>query len=845
MTIDRMIGIDLGTTNSVVAMMDETNEHVITHTDRQGRHIIPSVVGVKPKTGEIITGYLAYSYRGTSNAPVVSIKRRMGSTELTKLGERELAADEISALIISECMRCMKAQLEKLEDGNTYDVTRAIITVPAYFDVNATDATRRAGEKAGLKEVQVLQEPTAAAMFYIWKHHLPDGNYLVFDLGGGTFDVSLVNMTMGVATVLGLSGNNFLGGDDFDKRLARDLLHELQDSGEYTLDLTDDDTEDRLRMAKLVLKAEELKKELSSKSDVLFESSNIFEDQEGRSVRVDISYTRERFEALIEDLVQGAMRECDKAIQSAVMNKKISGLQDIQQVLLVGGSTKVPLVKRRVEEKFCKGEDHVRNTEILCDEPDFAVGYGAALCATSGGTVAGDAVKMRLTQDLFEGSLALSGQIEGISATEGYRVTIRNGEGRSIGTGKVQKSGAFSVDDMDVDGLQDLTAEVVSPSGSVALKQPFKVAKTSQATPPPLVMPMDINLDVWSEEDKQVVKRTLIKRLTPLPIACEHTLRANEGTRKRMLFRLYQGYDPMIDVEVIPKRELKPGEPVLINVECDQTFRVTIEGNVGGEDVNIEARVAEKVYDPDKLRAEWKRLRAEFEKRLQLFSGGERGSYMAEEKNLSGAIEDGFEDNEMPKVSDKLSLYTDLVERMRVLPFDPPQEEFVKLVMTVRMIVARIGSMREGAPPDFSESEVLTALARVNDAAMQAYESKDRKLVKECFDKLRELGSYVYQIMQGPQGGDDEEAAEKLKRQINTSIKQLEAYLAENNPKAEVRQAITKCIKDVTAIRNGIYEAMPDSDVSTERRKFAGIMQMAQGAIRSGGDDAARINVPS
>lgn len=843
MIITKTIGIDLGTTNSVVAVMDMDNQNVITHTDKMGRHIIPSVVGIQPKTGNVITGYLAYSYRGTRNAPVVSVKRKMGSTEKIQLGENEYMPEDISSMIIAECIRCMQEQLDKLDDGNEYKIGKALVTVPAYFDINATEATRRAGEKAGI-DVDVLQEPTAAAMYYIWKNKLPDGSYLVFDLGGGTFDVSIVNMSMGVASVLGLSGNNYLGGDDFDRRLARKLLQMLQDSGEYTLDLDDNDPEDRLRYAKLVLKAEELKKELSGKGEVYFESSNIFEDQDGRSVRVDVMFSREEFEELIADLVDSALQECEKAIAEAIAAKRISGIEDIQQVLMVGGSTKVPLVQEKVRAHFCDpNKAHVQNLTILLDEPDFAVGYGAALCASSQGNVyAGeDGVQLTAKQDYLDldgiGSLAVMGSVDGVADASLYKLQVRSAEGDVVGSGRVGKDGSFTVD-VDVgEDEETMTVELLDASGGVAVTQTLAIDRRPPVPPPPAVLPMDINLDVWNADEERVVKRALINKLTPLPAQAGHTLYANEGTTDHFVIRLYQGYDELKVVAIQPKRRLEPGEPVRLDVRCDESFTISITGDAGGEAIEVVVSAPPREHKPDDMRIQQQKLRQEFERYIQIYQGGQLAEYSAEERKYTNAIEDGFEDNELPKVSESLMLYQALVERMRPVKMDPPKEEFDKIIGQGMMMVMAISQMpKDKVPPTYRQDEAVASIEAIREAATDAYNRQDRKQVKEYHDKLMELCGYLYSIIQGGGDGPTINPVDRLNRIIDQTCQEIEGFMAQNNPAPNDRDRMSAAVAKMRRIKSGLSELMSETQVMEQQREVAAIYQDIKPLLVVGGE---------
>ncbi|MGM0557420.1 MAG: Hsp70 family protein, partial [Myxococcota bacterium] len=246
-TMKRAIGIDLGTTNSAVAMLAPDGRELLMFEDRLRRRTIPSVVGWDPAKDELVTGWKAWNRRVMEPAPVASIKRKMGTQRPVDVGPRQMTPEEISAEILKHMNGSMASYLGARDAEDTLEFDEAVITVPAYFDAPQIEATRKAGEWAGLEIAGLLQEPTAAAMYYAWKHGIGDGTFMVYDLGGGTFDVSIIRSIMGEYQVLAIDGDNYLGGDDFDRRLAEYFREHLVEQG-YELDLDiANDTEDELR----------------------------------------------------------------------------------------------------------------------------------------------------------------------------------------------------------------------------------------------------------------------------------------------------------------------------------------------------------------------------------------------------------------------------------------------------------------------------------------------------------------------------------------------------------------------------------------------------------------------
>jgi molecular chaperone DnaK len=221
MKIRKTVGIDLGTTNSVIALLDATDSALLTGRDELGQLTFPSVVGYDETTRRLLTGRPAQVLRETPGAtlPLASVKRFMGLDRTFAVGPEQVTPPEASAHILRRLRDALAATL----NDPAYLLDSAVITMPAYFNHNQIEATRQAGELAGFEVVELLHEPTAAAMYYSWLENHGDATYLVYDLGGGTFDVSIIRRRLGDYEVLSVSGDPFLGGDDFDRLLATQL----------------------------------------------------------------------------------------------------------------------------------------------------------------------------------------------------------------------------------------------------------------------------------------------------------------------------------------------------------------------------------------------------------------------------------------------------------------------------------------------------------------------------------------------------------------------------------------------------------------------------------------------
>ena len=355
--MSKIIGIDLGTTNSCVAVLEGGEAKVIANAE--GERTTPSVVAFKD--GKIIVGGAAKRQMVINPDTIRSIKRLMGTDKKVKANGKEYTPEEVSAMILGDLKKTAESYLGEKVD-------RVVITVPAYFNDAQRQATKNAGKIAGLTVERIINEPTAASLAYGLDKQEQTQTILVYDLGGGTFDVSILELGDGVFEVKSTSGNNHLGGDDYDQRIVDFLVEEIKN--EHGVDLSGD----KMAMQRLQDAAEKAKKDLSGMTMTQISLPFLAQGKDG-VINFETSLSRAKFESLTDDLTESTLEPVRKALKDAKLSAS-----DINKVLLVGGSTRIPKVQELIKKELGKEPSKGVN-------PDEVVAMGAAI---QGGVLTGD-----------------------------------------------------------------------------------------------------------------------------------------------------------------------------------------------------------------------------------------------------------------------------------------------------------------------------------------------------------------------------------------------------------------------------------------------------------------------
>lgn len=795
MIISKGFGIDLGTTNSAAAMMDLTDAGLILADDAQLRATMPSAVAFHPKKGEVVVGMEAFQRRGMAqNAPVLSIKRKMGYPGGALLDGKEESPPYLSSLILRAIRERMESKLERALPHQKFRADRAVITFPARFKQPSIEATREAGRLAKIEVLELLHEPTAAAIYYCWKHGINDGAFMVVDLGGGTFDVSILRRVAGEFTVLGTGGDEHLGGDDFDKALARRLLEILQ----RDYDLSDFDPhaneDERNAFEKLILYAEGVKKELSANAEVWMNNQNLFPDRSGENVILDSRMTRDEFEGLIREKANRIAECCDAALADANEKHEMTA-ERIDAILLAGGSCRIPLVQETVRRAFCTGEDgrpRARCESPLLDEPDTCVAQGAAIRAAAiGGVVLyDDAESVKLTLHGEGGTVGetytVSGRAESLSAKadlSGGRIRLTGGEGSDFSQEAVldsQQGFKFRNAPLKIGATNDFGLELADSAGRVLARFGRSVAQSAErrdigGLTSPSVLARPILLGVV--ERGRWARYPLFEAGASLPVRKSFTFYTTDQSGQATL-PLYEQHRIIKTIEAEVPTSLDVGSAVFLEVECNEMYYLMVRGKAGG--VEFAARVEPPPPPTVPSRADVEALCAKFEEQLPYSPQEERMVLRGVFLRLNMDIEEAFQNEDAPKLIERAGELEALTLTMgREVVMEPPWERFERLVQECNGIVDAAGKTLVG----FDVAEGRKYISTERRYAQEAYDAKDQQRYGERFTSLAGYRDYIRQrieerIRPQRESSDEEQAQFWVKKAGETVSETLNVALA-------------------------------------------------------------------
>ncbi len=785
MHLDRAIGIDLGTTNSAVALLAPDGRDLLIYTDRFRRRVVPSVVGWDPSRAELLVGFPAWNRRGMTPEPITSIKRKMGQQTTVELGPHALSPEEVSARILSALVDGMGEWAGARLEDYALRLRRAVITVPAYFDAPQIEATRRAGELAGLEVLGLLQEPTAAAMYYAWKHGLSDGTFLVYDLGGGTFDVSVIRCLLGEYQVLGIHGDNYLGGDDLDRRFAERLRAHLVEQG-YQLDLDiQSSPDDATRFLILTRIAQEAKEALSTAEVHYIGRRDIFRDHAGQPVTLEIEVSRAEWEALMQATIDQTIACCHEALRLAQSAAGI-GLADVDHVLLVGGSSRSPLVQRAVREAFC-GEGRSKAQSPLLDEPDTCVALGAAIHAANLGglTLGDDALEVHLTSPLASRKPVgrLIGSLQGPRAEQVSQIALlqrfEGEEEEEVVADAPVDGGRFRMGEIPLpdEGVHPFTLTCAAGE-EVLLRLPLAMYRggdarsTGSALSNPSVLAKDLYLEVvrLGRPDRKL----LVERGASLPVEARFRF-ATADQSGAVILRLMQNRLPIRTIHLEVSPDLPLGTPVDLTLRIDASMQIVAEGGVGEQVfwAQIEppparqersfAQVESLLDDADQVANKlWGQDATFFRERLGYLKAGIREAVRTDPDKLQVLAS---------RLADLLEDY-----RSEDHALSPSYDRFERILNLIRVkVFARDG---EGRTLGLDAEAWQQRLVEVERQGADAYAARDAPAWSRLYSQVLAIYESIAQDDTRFSNPSSEESLERSARSARFAVEQIKEALA-------------------------------------------------------------------
>lgn len=802
MKISKGIGIDLGTTNSCVAVMDLTDSGIVMSQDKLGVATTPSCVWYDEKKGEIVVGKRAFRQRGGRPEPIVSIKRSMGTSQKVKLCNKEMSPEEVSAEILKELRRQIEETIrtEMSTADQQFIVDRAIITIPAYFQLPAIEATRKAGELAGLEIIELLHEPTAAAVHYSWKHNFPmeqEAIFLVFDPGGGTFDVSILRRTAGEPEVLGVSGDTFLGGDDLDRRMAELIRRRLVED-DYNLELdVSHDPEDALRFTRLVLLAEGVKKRLTDGLEELLRDQNTLTDKDDQRVVIEMMITRDDFENEIRDLLNRMVPKCWEALAKAHKKAGIT-LKDIDYILLVGGTSYVPLVQETARINFCSCDDprqlsptdiqdildlvteehratarqlisrgeRAKCREPIFEDPDTCNARGAAIrAALAGLAVYNDEETVRI---VFRGQGAtanakatISGRVETAGAASaangrrdwqplvGGRIVIQLTEAHLQEEEFLDDKGNFRFRDVPLQAgtVNQFDFQVYDNSGNLLATLGRPIAQSEKAVSigagvlTTAVLPTPVRIEGLIHG--HIGKKDLIPETTSLPAKGDFVFRL-EDNPGYVVIPIYQGNSLIKEIKVEIDPNLPAGTPINFNITVDEKAFIVCKGKI--DEHEFAAAIEPPKMEMPSPEEVLQKL-AEFDEALAYRSPGDRAVLKAKMRELKRDIEDARQGGDEPKVIERFEQLCALVDESKNVQagLEPPKEQFDELVQTCLQLVRQLAR----AKPEVDLAEYEKNIRIQQQEGARAAQNMDQQAYGDAYQMLVQYARGLQHELQG------------------------------------------------------------------------------------------------
>jgi molecular chaperone DnaK len=856
----KAVGIDLGTTNSAVAVLNPTDTDIVIHRDKTKRETTPSCVWKDPKTGEIKVGSIAFRRRGSSPAPVRSIKRHMGEQITVDLSGERKSPEQISAYILGEMKRQIEEDVANFNtESSTWIVDRAIVTVPAYFDQPQIEATRKAGIESGLEIIDLLHEPTAAACYHCWRTGIRNGLFLVYDLGGGTFDVTVLRTTEGAFEVLGISGNRVLGGDDIDSALAEHLQERLlADNYAMELDLRTDE-EDKLRFEQLRLLAEGVKKGLSNAGEFVLRDSQI-RDKDGTMVAIDTTFERPEVERIILPVVRRTIPYCFDALDEAQKKAGVK-LSDVDAIILAGGSTHIPLVRELVRQNLCETADRellcdpraaqqrARCTEPIYDKVDTLVALGAAIRAAAVGGLSvynperTVRVSFRGTGATGRSDASVAGAAKALSpaaSLKGGRVRLSIEELGYEDEQDLGDDGIFSFRKVPLQsGAENLlTFEVFDASGGLVatagrpVTQGREAAKPTGGAASTAVLAKAIMIEVMKKTGEKGLFE-LLPALASLPVNHDYTF-LYPGRAQEIELNLYQGHRKIKSVKVNVPSGTPQGAEINLNVNVDEFSLITVKGNIGTQqfDVAVEPPPERKLPGDEEIAG----LERKFAEAAAYMPAGKRSAAEARFKVAKKRFQKSSATGDNTSAMNDFEEMESMVGEMSAGqgPLDPPKAQFDELVDECVKINQYASRAAEEAAEAYEGQEVARSIDVLRAQGEKAWSASEQKTYSDSITALQAIYEHARKVAQKvAQSRDTRNDAEKAEEAVEYGLDFSHKVLAiaQAQKRADLIAEIEKIMRQLEALKADI--ARNPTGVQQKAGRFIAELQQINNQLKA------------
>lgn len=761
--LSKAIGIDLGTTNSAVAIMTPTDTEIVIHSDAKSKkETTPSCVWKDPRNGQVVVGSKAFSRIGSRPVPIRSIKRSMGRQVKVALTNEQVTPEQVSAYILSEMKRQIEEDIKGFEiESTAWTLDRAIVTVPAYFDQPQIDATRKAAELAGLQVIELLHEPTAAACYYCWQTGVTDGTFMVYDFGGGTFDVSVLRCTGGAFEVLGISGNNRLGGDDIDAALGEEIQRRLLDE-EYDLNLdVQNDPEDSLRFDKLKLLAEGVKKALSNASEFVLRDTVSLQDKVGAWVDIDMLFERSEVENIMRPIIERTVSYCHQAIELAQKRAGVT-LAQIDAIILAGGTTHIPLVREIVQQTFCNVPG-ARGERAKCSEPvyrkvDTIVALGAAIraAATGGLAIYNPEQTVRVS---FRGIGAtasketyISGQVEALDAKidlSGGAIRLTIADLGYEDEQPLKSNGTFSFSHVELQPAAEnmLTFEIYNRAGALVATIGRPISQSKEARPTggstgTANTPKAYYLEV--SRAGRAARKELIPPMSTLPTTGKFQF-FHPGSTELLRLPLYQNKKKIQEIKVPVPASLAKGTPIDFVINIDELSGITVNGSIKGANRTFEAslEIPPERTEPSEIEAQ--ELDQAFHEAIVALPPEQKArvesQYRQAKNSYEAAIKRGNAEHAIHEFEEMEELVADATQDGG--PLQPSKEFFDQLVKDCQ----EIGDLLIRVEQSARTNELINSIELQRASGDDAYANSNQTEYADAIVKLNALRDHLISLL--------------------------------------------------------------------------------------------------